>query len=73
VKDPGIRDEHGLEPIDDLFSSPEKPQQARNGVYKAVEMTMEAEEDADLGESKCSFRRFHLFLASVVWQVLNAY
>lgn len=32
LKDSGVRDEHGLEPIDGIFSSPEKASPKQNGV-----------------------------------------
>lgn len=32
LKDSGVRDEHGLEPIDGIFSSPEKANPKQNGV-----------------------------------------
>ena len=41
LKDSGVRDEHGMEPLDSLFSSPEKT----NTKGKAVEYEEEDEED----------------------------
>lgn len=34
LKDSGVRDEHGLEPIDGIFSSPEKTSPKQNGVVQ---------------------------------------
>ena len=52
LRDTGIRDEHGLEPIDGIFSSPEKSPFKRNGT--AHESTIEEEEDMDIGQSTLS-------------------
>ncbi|MCJ1392722.1 hypothetical protein MMC18_005593 [Xylographa bjoerkii] len=49
LKDTGIRDEHGLELIDGIFSSPEKSPVKQNGT--AHESTIVEEEDMDIGES----------------------
>jgi hypothetical protein len=54
VPDSGIRDEHGLEPMDHLFSSPEKPKS--NRPVKIVHVrnlnaTLSSEEDMDMGHS----------------------
>ncbi|MCJ1384943.1 hypothetical protein MMC17_008061 [Xylographa soralifera] len=49
LKDTGIRDEHGLEPIDGIFSSPEKSLVKQNGA--GHESTNMEEEDMDIGES----------------------
>ncbi|MCJ1288102.1 hypothetical protein MMC26_007457 [Xylographa opegraphella] len=49
LKDTGIRDEHGLEPIDGIFSSPEKSPVKHNG--PGHESTIVEEEDMDIGES----------------------
>ena len=62
VKDPGVRDEHGLEPLDDLFSSPEKPQPAHNEIYEAGEADVETGGDEDLDESRYSFISLFLFV-----------
>jgi hypothetical protein len=55
VPDSGIRDEHGLEPMDDLFSSPNKAPKSskvsRRSVAKAANATISSEEDMELGES----------------------
>ena len=50
LKDTGVRDEHGLEPIDGIFSSPEKSPARRNGVRH--DATILEDETMDLGESK---------------------
>ncbi len=50
MKDSGVRDEHGLELVDGLFSSPEKPSQGTNGTTNNT--TISSEEDMDLGDSK---------------------
>ncbi|MCJ1307345.1 hypothetical protein MMC25_000991 [Agyrium rufum] len=49
LKDTGIRDEHGLEPLDGLFSSPEKSPAKRNGVHH--NSTIADETDMTIGES----------------------
>ncbi|MCJ1405890.1 hypothetical protein MMC11_009120 [Xylographa trunciseda] len=49
LKDTGIRDEHGLEPIDGIFSSPEKSPVKQNGI--GHDSTIVEEEDMDIGES----------------------
>ncbi|POS84538.1 hypothetical protein EPUL_003384 [Erysiphe pulchra] len=46
----GERDEHGLEPMDHLFSSPEKPN-LKNFIVKKNDATLSDEEDMELGES----------------------
>ncbi|KAG4441163.1 hypothetical protein IFR05_003384 [Cadophora sp. M221] len=55
VPDTGERDENGLEPMDHLFSSPEKPKElpARriNGNRLAVDKTISSEADMDVDES----------------------
>ncbi len=49
LKDTGIRDEHGLEPIDGIFSSPEKSPAKQNG--NAHNSSITDEEDMDIGHS----------------------
>ncbi|MCJ1249672.1 hypothetical protein MMC30_006898 [Trapelia coarctata] len=49
LKDTGIRDEHGLEPIDGIFSSPEKSPAKQNG--NAHNSTITYEEDMEIGHS----------------------
>lgn len=52
LKDTGVRDEHGMQPLDDVFSSPDKDSQ--NGVddeYDGEENESE-EEPMDIDESK---------------------
>ena len=53
LKDTGIRDEHGLEPIDGIFSSPEKSPVKRNGT--GHDASIEEEEDMDIGQSTRAF------------------
>ena len=53
VPDTGIRDENGLEPMDHLFSSPEKSAsrgQRANGNRRNVNATISSD-DMELGES----------------------
>lgn len=56
VPDTGIRDENGLEPMDHLFSSPEKPKERSvrrmNGASKNANTTISSESDMDVGESE---------------------
>jgi centromere protein C len=56
LPDTGIRDENGLEPMDHLFSSPEKPRgkllKKINSNPKNPSSSMSSEEDMDVGESK---------------------
>lgn len=55
VPDSGIRDEYGLEPMDDLFSSPAKVPKPnsvkRSSAQKSANATISSEEDMDVGES----------------------
>ncbi|KAK0122260.1 hypothetical protein ONS95_010510 [Cadophora gregata] len=55
VPDTGVRDENGLEPMDHLFSSPEKPKEASarrvNGNRKNADKTISSEADMDVDES----------------------
>jgi centromere protein C len=55
LPDTGLRDEHGLEPVDHLFSSPEKPVakplKQTNGNRKNPNATISSEEDMDVAES----------------------
>lgn len=54
VPDTGIRDEHGIEPMDELFSSPEKaqpmPSVRKSVTAKSPNTTITSEEDMDVGE-----------------------
>lgn len=55
LKDTGLRDEHGMQPLDDIFSSPEK--ESRSGA-EGEEEEEEEEEDSDeepmdIDESTC--------------------
>lgn len=49
LKDSGVRDEHGLEPIDGIFSSPEKAVPQRNGVTQYS--TIMEDDSMDIGSS----------------------
>ncbi|KAL2066524.1 hypothetical protein VTL71DRAFT_2595 [Oculimacula yallundae] len=56
IPDTGVRDENGLEPMDGLFSSPEKPKevparQLNGGSRKNVDKTISSEADMDVDES----------------------
>lgn len=55
LPDTGIRDENGLEPMDHLFSSPEKPKSKPlnriRGNGNSMNGTITEEEDMDEGES----------------------
>lgn len=61
VRDTGIRDEHGLEPIDHLFSSPEKsPEKAPKSTPRSRDLERNTQrnanatlnsEEMDMGES----------------------
>lgn len=57
VPDSGIRDENGLEDMDNLFSSPEKPVRFNNGIGKNGNATLSSEEEMDVGESMTKSRR----------------
>lgn len=46
LKDTGLRDEHGMQPLDDLFSSPEK--ESQNG----AEEDESDDEPMDIDEGK---------------------
>ena len=49
LKDTGIRDANGMEPLDGIFSSPEKSPPKRNGVKH--DSTITEDETMDMGES----------------------
>ncbi|OBT62238.1 hypothetical protein VE03_08049 [Pseudogymnoascus sp. 23342-1-I1] len=58
VPDSGIRDEYGIEPMDELFSSPAKPQPISSSTRKSAikknqnpNATLTSEEDMDVGQS----------------------
>lgn len=51
VADSGIRDENGLEPMDNLFSSPEKVATGRKLNGKTANVTISSEEDMDVDEN----------------------
>jgi centromere protein C len=58
VPDSGIRDEHGLEPMDDLFSSPNKVPKSspkKKSMAKTANATISSEEDMEIGESMSLF------------------
>jgi centromere protein C len=64
LPDTGIRDENGLEPMDHLFSSPEKASargKRTNGIYKNANGTISSEEDMDLGESMSTSKSAHVY------------
>jgi centromere protein C len=67
VPDSGIRDEYGLEPMDDLFSSPAKVPKPnsvkRSSIRKSANATISSEEDMDVGESMSIRPNIDLFLA----------
>lgn len=47
LKDSGARDEHGMQPLDDMFSSPEK--ESRNGADELDDDSDEEPMDIDEG------------------------
>lgn len=49
LKDSGVRDEHGLEPKDGIFSSPEKPNTKQNGLKQYS--TILEDDSMDIGSS----------------------
>jgi centromere protein C len=50
IPDSGIRDEHGMEPLDAVFSSPDKPKPAKKALADEDEEVDESE-DNDTGEA----------------------
>lgn len=48
LKDTGLRDEHGMQPLDDIFSSPEK--ESRSGAEEEEEEDDSEEEPMDIDE-----------------------
>lgn len=53
LKDSGLRDEHGMQPLDDIFSSPDK--ESHNGADEEdYEEESDEEEPMDIDESKFS-------------------
>lgn len=58
LKDSGARDEHGMQPLDDLFSSPEKGN--RNGTDEDDDESDEEPMDIDEGEFRRHVRRGHI-------------
>lgn len=55
LKDTGVRDEHGMQPLDDVFSSPDK--ESQNGVDEYNEDDESEEEPMDIDESKLDVTR----------------
>ena len=49
LKDTGVRDEHGLEPIEGIFSSPQKPLLKQNGATQYSTIT--EDDSMDTGDS----------------------
>lgn len=54
LKDSGARDEHGMQPLDDVFSSPDK--ESRNGADELDDESDEEPMDIDEGEFGTSRR-----------------
>lgn len=53
MKDTGVRDEHGMQPLDDVFSSPDKSSQNGVGEHNDGEEEDESDEEPmDIDESK---------------------
>ena len=52
MKDTGVRDEHGMQPLDDVFSSPDKESQNGADEYDDDEEEESDEEPMDIDESK---------------------
>lgn len=50
----GPRDEHGMEPVSGLFSSPEKSPPKRNGVLQPSAIDEEEDETMNIGSSMSS-------------------
>lgn len=55
LKDSGARDEHGMQPLDDVFSSPDK--ESRNGADDLDEDSDEEPMDIDEGEFGTDYGR----------------
>ncbi|ROV97692.1 hypothetical protein VMCG_07380 [Cytospora schulzeri] len=51
LKDTGVRDEHGMQPLDDVFSSPDKDSQNGVGEYDDEEEEESDEEPMDIDET----------------------
>ena len=49
MKDSGVRDEHGMEPLDSLFSSPEKTKSKGKAVAEEEEEDEEDDDSSDGG------------------------
>ena len=67
VADPGVRDENGLEPMDNIFSSPQKPvkNNKANGYSKNANGTISSEEDMDLESASISYGIMERLLTSL--------
>lgn len=52
LKDTGIRDEHGMEPLEGVFSSPEKSPAKRSSSSRR-DATITTSEEMDIDESAC--------------------
>jgi centromere protein C len=50
IPDSGIRDEHGMEPLEAVFSSPEKPKPAKSA-HVDEEEEVDESDDNDTGEA----------------------
>lgn len=50
LKDTGVRDEHGMQPLEDIFSSPEK--ESQNGAEEGEDEEESEEEPMDIDNSK---------------------
>lgn len=58
LRDLGPRDEHGMEPIDNLFSSPEKSPPKPNGVlHPSTVMEQDEDETMNIGSSMLTICR----------------
>jgi centromere protein C len=69
VPDSGIRDENGLEPMDHLFSSPDKPKakpiQRLNGTSKNANATISTSEDMEVDEGESTRTVAHIFYVDI--------
>jgi len=66
VADSGVRDENGLEPMDNIFSSPQKSVKNNkvNGYSKNANGTISSEEDMDLESASISYGIMERLLTS---------
>jgi len=51
LRDTGVRDENGMEPLDNIFSSPEKSPLKRNFNGENANITLSTSEDMDVAQS----------------------